>query len=199
MNEDYTEQWVDEKGTSFKGIVENTSVGDLIGQGFKKEFMLTLDIAKEIAMTSGASNRANKELKENSKLCRKYFIAIEKAVKNMMKWNTVREPERANANLMRSKIKDWCVKNGYDVNEGSYTREFNMINQAVVGTTALGIKLKLGYKDKQTREHLDILKNSIIDLMQGINITLLELNMSFEERTEFIEDKCNTEYNDLKF
>lgn len=43
--------------------------------------MLTLDIAKEIAMSSGTSNRANKELKENSKLCRKYFILMEKAVK----------------------------------------------------------------------------------------------------------------------
>jgi phage anti-repressor protein len=199
LDEDYTEQWIDDKGVFFKGYLENTSVTDLTGQGYKKQYMLTLDIAKEISMSAGASNRANKELKENSKLCRKYFIVIEKAVKNMVKWNTVREPERFNANIMRSKITEWCIKNGYDVNEGSYAREFNMINQAITGTTALGIKLKLGYKDKQTREHLDIFKNKTIDIMQGVNITLLELNMSFEDRKNFIENKCNTEYSDLKF
>jgi phage anti-repressor protein len=163
------------------------------------EYYLTLDCAKDICMTIGSSNRTNKETKEISKIVRDYFKLMEKTLRNYEKWVEVRIPERANANIMRSKIKEWCIKNGYDINEGSYAREFNMINQAVVGTTALGIKLKLGYSDKQTREHLETRKNYIIDKMQEINITLLELNMSFEDRKKFIEDKCNTEYSDLKF
>jgi phage anti-repressor protein len=163
------------------------------------EYYLTLDCAKDICMTIGSSNRTNKETKEISKMVRNYFKVMEKTLRDYEKWNTVRIPERKNANIMRSKIAEWCVKNKYDVNDGSYSREFNMINIAVTGKTALGIKLKLGYSDKQTREHLETKKNEIIDKMQEINITLLELNMSFEDRTKFIEDKCSNEYNDLKF
>lgn len=161
----------------------------LKGGQIAKDYTVTIEMAKHLCMKVDNVNGHD---------FRQYFIIIEKTLRNYEKWVEVRIPERKNSNIMRSKIKEWCIKNKYDVNEGSYAREFNMINQAVVGTTALGIKLKLGYSDKQTREHLETKKNEIIDKMQEINITLLELNMSFEDRTKFIEDKCSNEYNDLK-
>jgi len=43
-----------------------------------REYILKLEIAKEICMIAGANPRANKELKKKSKECRKYFIDIEK-------------------------------------------------------------------------------------------------------------------------
>lgn len=189
-NVDYNNDWKNPNVNFTLEEIENMSPQQRSRNGIKNIIKLTLECAKKIAM------RQNN--KQGDIVC-DYFITMEKVLRNYEKWINVRIPERANANIMRSKIKDWCIKNGYDVNEGSYSREFNMINLAITGNTALGIKLKLGYKDKQTREHLDIFKNRTIDLMQGINITLLELNMSFEERTKFIEDKCNNEYNDLKF
>lgn len=53
--------------------------------GYKmvNEYILTLDIAKEICMVSGASPRANKELKAKSKEYRKYLINVEKKYKQL--------------------------------------------------------------------------------------------------------------------
>lgn len=189
-NVDYINDWNFDNVKFTREEVENMNPQQRSRQGIKNVIKLTLECAKKIAM------RQNNE--QGDIVC-DYFILMEKTLRNYEKWVEIRIPERKNANVMRSKIKEWCIKNGYDANEGSCAREFNMINIAVTGNTALGIRLKLGYSDKQTREHLETKKNAIIDKMQEINITLLELNMSFEERTKFIEDKCNKEYNDLKF
>ncbi|WP_082137142.1 phage antirepressor KilAC domain-containing protein [Clostridium haemolyticum] len=48
-----------------------------------QEYILTLDIAKEICMVAGASPRANKELKAKSKEYRKYLINVEKKYKQL--------------------------------------------------------------------------------------------------------------------
>ncbi|EIJ0739867.1 TPA: antA/AntB antirepressor family protein [Clostridioides difficile] len=45
------------------------------------EYTLKLEIAKEICLVAGASPRANKELKRNSKNYRKYLIAVEEKYK----------------------------------------------------------------------------------------------------------------------
>lgn len=47
----------------------------------KKEYILQLDIAKEILMIAGTSNNASNELKEKSKKYRKYLIEVEKKVR----------------------------------------------------------------------------------------------------------------------
>lgn len=51
------------------------------GGGIKIDYVLTLDIAKEICMIAGATPRANDETKRLSKEARKYFISIEKRAK----------------------------------------------------------------------------------------------------------------------
>jgi anti-repressor protein len=86
-NIDYFQKWIDDKGVSFKGSLENTSVTDLTGKGYKMQYLLTTECAKEIAMITGATPRMNKETKEISKMVRKYFIAIEKAFKERVEWN----------------------------------------------------------------------------------------------------------------
>ncbi|MCI4869106.1 antA/AntB antirepressor family protein [Clostridioides difficile] len=45
------------------------------------EYIIKLEIAKEICLVAGASPRANKELKRNSKNYRKYLIAVEEKYK----------------------------------------------------------------------------------------------------------------------
>ena len=82
---------------SFKGIVNFTQeeVEDMSPQqrsrhGISVEYTLKLDIAKEIAMIVGATPRINKETKELSKLARKYFITIEKAIRLAKEWEETR-------------------------------------------------------------------------------------------------------------
>ena len=52
------------------------------GGGTKIEYILTLDVAKEICMIAGVAPRTNEETKKLSKQARQYFIAVEKA------WNS---------------------------------------------------------------------------------------------------------------
>lgn len=60
--------------------------------GYNKiNYLIKVSTAKEIAMVAGAKGgRTSKELKENSKLARKYFIAIESAFKSRKSWNNDR-------------------------------------------------------------------------------------------------------------
>jgi len=163
------------------------------------EYYLTLDSAKDICMTIGSSNRTNKETKEISKMVRNYFKLMEKTLRNYEKWITIRIPEKENAKLMKSKIADWCDKNGYDKTlEIFYTREFNLLNESLTGLKAQGIKNYLNYKDIQTREHLDSDINCSLDYLQKLNISLLDANMSFEERSKIIKITCDNQYSNLK-
>lgn len=97
-----------------------------------EEFKLTLELAKELCMTIGITPALNKETKELSKLCRKYFITIEKTLKNYEKWNEVREPEKLQANLLKDSIRRYCERNG-GFDDTRYKvmkcKEFNMINE----------------------------------------------------------------------
>ena len=163
------------------------------------EYYLTIDSAEDICMTIGSSNRTNKETKEISKMVRKYFKLMTKTLRNYEDWNKVREPEKQNANLLKSTLKSWASKNFMNCDEnGIYAREFNMINQNLTGLKALEIKTYLGYKDKQTREHLSQEINSAIDFIQVFDINLLKCNKSFEERNEMIKQICDIQYKDIK-
>lgn len=66
-----------------EGIDFSTLKGKTSEQGGRPaiEYILNLEIAKEICLVAGASPRANKELKRNSKNYRKYLIAVEEKYK----------------------------------------------------------------------------------------------------------------------
>ena len=53
----------------------------------KIEYILKLEIAKEICLVAGASNRANNELKRKSKEYRRYLIAIEEKYNQLQNTN----------------------------------------------------------------------------------------------------------------
>lgn len=163
------------------------------------DYILTLDLAKEICMVTGVAPRTNKETKQLSKIVRTYFIIMEKTLRNYENWILTREPEKDGANIMRSHIASWCDRNNYDKTlKKFYTREFNLLNESLVGLDAQGIKCEIGYKDKQTREHLLELENRALSFLQDLNISLLDVDMSFEERTEIIKRTCDNKYANLK-
>lgn len=170
--------------TSFNADVNPTNNIPIIN------YKLTLDMSKELCLLSKS---------DNGILVRKYFILMEKTLRNYDKWENTRNPEKKNAIKMKQEILNWCDRLGYDKTlEIFQTREFNMINKNLTGLKASEIKLHIGYKDKITRDHLMEKQNKVIDILQQLNISLLLSNMSFEDRSRIIKTTCDTQYADLK-
>ena len=79
-NVDFTTIWSD----SFKEVVEfNGNTNSMTAKGYSIDYVLTLDIAKEICMCVGVAPRTNEETKKLSKEYRKYFINCEKKLKEI--------------------------------------------------------------------------------------------------------------------
>ena len=182
------------ENTDFKCISEKSETQRKDGQkgiSVKNKIMLTLECAKMIAM------RQNNN--QGDLVC-KYFIIIEKALRNYEEWDKVRNPQRENANKLKSELKSWAIRNHFDADyNGLYSREFNLLNVCLTGLTALEIKSYIGFTDKQTREHLEIEINKALDFIQTFDINLIKLNKSFEDRSEMIKQICDITYPNLKF
>ena len=197
---DYIENWINDKGDSFQGIPENTKVTDLTGMGYKKEYKLTLNIAKEICMVTGLGNKTGEKLRENSKLIRKYFILLEKAIKGMQEHLIIREPEKAGYNEMKKHITNWYIRNNPDkkINPYIYANDADMLNITLLGKRARDIKKFLEFEDNNTREHLKIEVNKALYELQMLNSALLIANIDYEQRKSIVEATCLAKYDNLK-
>lgn len=161
-------------------------------------YSITLDVAKEICMITGMVNSVNKETKQLSKMVRKYFILIEKTLKNYEEWIQTREPEKQSFNIMRREIKNWCERHGYDSTlEIFYTRESNLINEKLTGFKASELKIINNCKTNITRDYLEKATNEAIYYLEELNIQLLLADMSFDDRSKIIENYCKNKYKDL--
>ena len=65
----------------FKRVSVNDNINSMTRKGYRQDYILKLDIAKEICMVVGVAPRTNKETKELSKKVRKYFIECERQLK----------------------------------------------------------------------------------------------------------------------
>lgn len=165
--------------------------------GISEEYNLTLECAKEICMVTGLNSKTNEKFRQNSKMCRKYFIKLEQAIKGQQEHIAVRNPEKHGANMLKHIIKEYQMKKGLN-NEYMYQREFNMLNENLTGKTALELKYHIGYNDRITREHLDIETNQALAKLQDIDIALWQSGMSFEEREVIIKNTCIAQYQYIK-
>lgn len=189
-NTDFISDWENPNAKYSKEEIKAMSPQQRSANKIKNKIKLTLECAKKIAM------RQNNDMGD---LVCSYFILIEKTLRNYEKWCEVREPEKKNANKLKSELKKWGLKNFANCDEnGLYAREFNMINKNLTNLTALEIKSQLGYRDKQTREHLATEVNKIIDFLQEFDINLLTCGMNFETRDKMIKQICQTNYNHIK-
>lgn len=103
------------------------------------DYQLNINDAKEIAMLAGSKGgRTSKELKEMSKLVRKYFIIIEKAFKNRRNWNYNRKNTLINCKELRGALitKREELLNGvpeWITNGNLYSIEFSLLNSVILG------------------------------------------------------------------
>lgn len=83
-SEDYSVSWYT-NDDSFKEVVRfNGSVNSMVRKGYQQDYILTINIAKEICMVVGAASRTNEETRQLSKQVRKYFIKCEEIAKEKL-------------------------------------------------------------------------------------------------------------------
>lgn len=210
ISEDYLESWVDDNGGSFKGSLENTSVECLTGLGFKHEYLLTLDCAKEIAMITGATPRINIETKEISKLARKYFIAIEKAFKSRKTWNKNRMGSiNEYYNLREVVFKDlynenrlgdfvvgwWNIYENKTQRKNTYAYELYLLDQVVIGMSAQDYrKLHNLRKGIAIRNTFDEEQLKDFEMLQSKSAEYLVVNKMYNTEERFKTLKKFYEY-----
>ena len=174
---------------SFKGNVNDLNKNQLSRYGILEDYIMKVETAKEIAMISGVSNRANKELKENSKLARKYFILIEKAFKERIQWNS----ERADTIEMCKELKRPVYKMRDELEKylpfwfkgNAYSFEFNLLNTIIIGKSATKYRIEKGLKiNYPIRNTFDKHTLDIVHKLEQYDAILLEIQnmLNWEDR-----------------
>ena len=180
VSKDYEEFW-EKDGVRFETNGESSQ--KLSSMGVRKNYLLALDFAKEIAMYCGSSLHASKELKNNSKLARQYFILMEKAVKRNFEWELIRYPLREGYKKMQNALNKYMNRMiQKDADDWDYKIEADALNVIATGFPAKEIRLFVGCKDNITRDSLTATYNEYLMKLQELNIVYLGMDMNRYDR-----------------
>lgn len=194
---------------SFKGNVDlsqkkikTMSLQQRSRRGITEEYKLTLDIAKEICMVTGlSSHNTGDKLRENSKLIRKYFILMEKAIKKGIKWEEVRHPEKKSYKKMCQNLEKNYMEthDGKKANFTLYSNNADMLNRALFGYSSKQMKVvrEVEYNDS-LRDNLQIEANEALSELQIMNSNLAISNLDYQKRKTIIETTCKAKFMDLR-
>ena len=186
INFDY-EEFYEKDGVRFETNGESSQ--KLSSMGVRKNYLLSLDFAKEIAMYCGSSLHANKELKENSKLARRYFILMEKAVKKNVEWELICHPLKEGYKIMQKALDEYMLRMVQrNADEWDYRIEANALNIIATGFDAQAIRNYVGCKDNITRDSLTARYNAYLLKLQELNIIYLGMNMNRYDRYRMLKD-----------
>ena len=175
----------------------------MVALGYSQEYFLKTEVAKEIAMIAGVKGgRTSKELKEMSRLARRYFIAIEKAFKNRVEWNFDRDETitmckelKRTLIVFNKELKPTLPKWSRGI---TYMAEFAMLNEVIIGMSATDFRYKHCLSktypirnkfSERELEYVHILEKYDSDLIriQGI--------FNYEKRKEILIKKFSTMVN----
>jgi len=185
VSKDYEEFW-EKDGVRFETNGESSQ--KLSSMGVRKNYLLALDFAKEIAMYCGSSLHASKELKNNSKLSRQYFILMEKAVKRNIEWKLIRYPLREGYKKMQDALNQYMNRIiQKDADDWDYKIEADALNVIATGFPAKEIRLFVGCKDNITRDSLTATYNEYLMKLQELNIVYLGMNMNHYDRYKMLK------------
>lgn len=204
-DEDYRTEFIIPSTVSFKGSLDNQHIESMSPNergriGISEEYYISIDMAKEISMLAGLGNNSSKELKEKSKLARKYFIVCEKALKLIAEWNRIREPEKNLYKEMCSELNKYTKRNfNKECKNFDYMNEANMLNKICLGANAKDIREYIDAQDKNTRDYLNKKYNEYLYKMQELDILYLRMNYSKEVRSDIIQKAFNVTYPDASF
>lgn len=197
---DYSE-WFKQVATDYSIVdIENMSINKRNALSITTEYTLTMSSAKEISMLVGALPRVNKETKELSKLTRKYFITVEKILKEALKWERIRKPEREKYKEMCSELKKYFIRNlNKEPQWYDYANEADALNQICLGAKAKEIRTYIDAQDKNTRDWLEAKYNLYLDEMQQLDIMYIKMNFDKDKRYDLIRQGFKALYPDASF
>jgi hypothetical protein len=140
------------------------------------------------------------ENNDNGKIARKYFITIEKILKDAVKWELIRKPERTRYKEMCSELKDYFVRN-FDKEPKfyDYSNEADALNVICLGAKAKIIREYIDAQDKNTRDWLEAKYNTYLDKMQELNIMYIRMNFEKYKRYDLIQQGFKALFPDASF
>ena len=159
--------------------------------GIIEEYNLTLETSKQLAMI---------ENNKNGKVARKYFIQVEKILKEAVKWEKIRKPEKTRYKELCQELKGYMNRNlnkepmNYD-----FMNEANMLNKICLGADAKHIRAYVEAQDENTRDWLEIKYNEYLDKMQELDIMYLKMNMDKTRRCDLIQQGFKALYPNASF
>lgn len=163
--------------------------------GFKEvtDYILTIDCAKQLAMV---------ERTDIGALTRRYFITIEKAFKNRIKWNSSRKNTLINCKELRgalithkedllSGLPEWMSSSNL------YSIEFSLLNTVILGMSATQYKNKNNIpKQNQIRNYFTDDQLDDVERLERYDAQLItsQAIFSYDERMKILQ----TEYSRVK-
>ena len=155
------------------------------------EYNITMEMAKHLAMLQN---------NENGKTARRYFIAVEKILKEAMKWERIRKPECEKYKEMCTELKMYFKRN-FDKEPKfyDYSNEADALNLICLGAKAKTIRNYIDAQDKNTRDWLEAKWNLYLDKLEELNIMYLKMNFDKEKRYDLIKQGFKALYPDASF
>lgn len=146
----------------------------------EKDYILTMDMSKQLAMI---------DKKESGFIARKYFILMERIVKDNKDWLNIRNPERKEYKDMCEMLSSNIFKHSArPADKYDYSREANIINIIATGSDAQSIRnyFRLSSTNELTRDSLEKEYNEKLAFLQKQNMIYLGLDMPIVERVKML-------------
>lgn len=186
-------------------IISTSKVNQNIKGGDRRslDYLMQVFTAKEIAMVAGSKGgNTSKELKEMSRLVRKYFIIIEKAFKNRTNWNQNRKNTLINCKELRGALitRREELLNGvpeWITNGNLYSIEFSLLNTVILGMSATQYRKKHNISsNEQIRNYFSEDQLDDVERLERYDAQLIISQdiYSYEERKQILQ----TEYDRVK-
>jgi len=183
-------KWVERKFKPY-GFIENTDfimVGQKCpikhfaqgGDTRSVNYSLTIDMSKQLAMI---------DKKESGFIARKYFILMERIVKDNKDWMNIRNPERKEYKNMCEMLSNNIYKHSArPADKYDYSREANIINIIATGSEAQSIRNYFGLNNSNdlTRDSLEKDYNEKLAFLQKQNMIYLGLDMPIVDRVKML-------------
>lgn len=163
----------------------------MVRNGYIKEYCFTMEMSKQLAMVQN---------NEKGKIARKYFITVEKILKEALKWEKIRKPEKERYKEMCSELKLYFIRNfNKEPRNYDYINEANALNIICLGAKAKEVQEYIDAQDNNTRDWLEAKYNEYLDKMQEINIMYLKMNFNKDRRYDLIKQGFKALYPNSSF
>lgn len=154
------------------------------------DYILTLDCAKQLAMVERTNIGA---------LVRRYFITIEKAFKNRVKWNSNRKNTLINCKELRGAliVKREELLNGvpeWITNGNLYSIEFSLLNSVILGMSATQYKKEHNLPSQaQIRNYFTDDQLDDVERLEKYDAQLIisQEIYSYDERKQILQKEYN--------